>query len=440
MWQACEAMSLPDETMALVHGRDRRIFPWRSRSTSQIPFRQHLEPKHRPPTLTYGSLIVSSSSCPHQYGLTLIDLENLAPRSFPFYTSRSLIQMWWLFARDDDALFNVVLLSSARDLDSLQKVDSIRTRELLTHCLSLLRKRLNRLDAAEYDHMAVAVAMLAGIAYEQGDMRVLRMHLSGLKRMVEARGGLSAMRDRSALASNMVFWYALVAINEPSLLPVTYGFSDAEVHQPPHTDMTTSPVFGDASAPQSVELGIDLATADMLEEVRRVSGIYTSLLRHDAPREAMEVFHSIFSVSERLMRYAGKPSAAALSQSCCIAACLHILTPISAYSPSPTLLLHAMVRELKASTSRAMELSSNASKTLLWLLAVGGITAHSMPERSWFLGHLAVVVNDLNIQTWDEMRTVLLELVLHDDFCDVSYRELWTGLAQKLEPSSTTPE
>lgn len=78
-----------------------------------------------------------------------------------------------------------------------------------------------------------------------------------------------------------------------------------------------------------------------------------------------------------------------------------------------------------------MRAMGTKSHLLLWLLAVGGITAHSMPERSWFVGHLVVVVSDLDIRTWDDMRRHLVQLAFHDNFCDISFKKLWIEVRAK---------
>lgn len=79
------------------------------------------------------------------------------------------------------------------------------------------------------------------------------------------------------------------------------------------------------------------------------------------------------------------------------------------------------------------------SHLLLWLLSVGGVTAHAMPERSWFVGHLVVVIADLEIRSWSYMRQNLVQLALHDNFCDVSFHSLWNEVKAKQELLNVQP-
>ena len=114
-----------------------------------------------------------------------------------------------------------------------------------------------------------------------------------------------------------------------------------------------------------------------------------------------------------------------------------VFTPMSGYFPNPTLMLHTLVRDLKASLSHTIRAIGMQSHLLLWLLSVGGITAHSMPERKWFVGHLVVAVTDLGIESWETMRQNLVKLAFHDNFCDISFNELWVEVRQKQDALSS---
>jgi hypothetical protein len=54
-------------------------------------------------------------------------------------------------------------------------------------------------------------------------------------------------------------------------------------------------------------------------------------------------------------------------------------------------------------------------------------------------GHLVVVTTDLRIQTWDELRGYLTQSAFHDNFCDISFQQLWDNVRQKQDLLSVTP-
>ena len=109
------------------------------------------------------------------------------------------------------------------------------------------------------------------------------------------------------------------------------------------------------------------------------------------------------------------------------------------YFPSPMLMLHTLVRDLKRSLTHMIQAIGTRSHLLLWLLSVGGVTAHAMAERAWFVGHLVVVIADLEIQSWSYMRQNLVQLALHDNFCDVSFHALYDEVKAKQKLLSIQP-
>ena len=103
-------------------------------------------------------------------------LSNFVFRSFPFYASRSLVELWWPFVRSDEVLFNVVLLLSGLDRDHLQvQHDSIDTQQRRLQCLTLLNARISDPVAGVNDHTLVAIASLAAMEHDRGNMKALDM-------------------------------------------------------------------------------------------------------------------------------------------------------------------------------------------------------------------------------------------------------------------------
>ena len=42
--------------------------------------------------------------------------------------------------------------------------------------------------------------------HEKGNVRMLHMHIDGLKRMISIRGGLNAIRETNPMVANAIFW------------------------------------------------------------------------------------------------------------------------------------------------------------------------------------------------------------------------------------------
>ncbi|KAK6441433.1 hypothetical protein LTR95_002336 [Oleoguttula sp. CCFEE 5521] len=363
-------------------------------------------------------------------------LTDFAYRSFPIYASRPLIELWWPFVRDDELTFHVTLLLSSIDLEKLQTgSESIRTRELLDQCLQLLNQRVADPVAGVSDHTIVSIACLAAVEHDKDNMKALSMHTAGLKQAVGIRGGLEAIRSTCSMTANFIFWISMISTHEPSLLQLGYG----DLHNPPrwfHEREAQPLLTHSGNFVDLLDFGVDVPTANLLREIQRLTKLYTTALDGESAEQATNILSHLCSVIDSLFQLSREQTMDAvipgLSQSCRLAGCLHILTPMSGYFPNPTLMLHTLVRDLKSALTQVLSsLAGRSTHLLLWLLAVGGITAHSMPERSWFVGHLVVAITDLDIGNWDPFREYLVALAFHDNFCDISFQALWVEVERK---------
>lgn len=200
------------------------------------------------------------------------------------------------------------------------------------------------------------------------------------------------------------------------MLPLTYGDQDKGydwLHDPERTPLHTE---GGNETDLRV-FGVDIVTANLLHEVQRLSRVYVHTVDNSSAQQAVLALTYLCSILEQLLEMSRSPSndspVPGLSQSCRLAGCLHVFNPVSGCFPNPTLMLHTLVRELKTSLTHMIRAVGTGNHLLLWLLAVGGITAHSMPERNWFVGHLVVIITDLQIQDWETMRGFMVQLAMH---------------------------
>ncbi|KAK4495178.1 hypothetical protein PRZ48_013505 [Zasmidium cellare] len=360
----------------------------------------------------------------------------IAYRSFPLYASKALVDIWWPFVTADELLFHVVMLLSSIDLARTSgTTDDNSEAELFSESLSLLRGRLADPTATTSISNATvaAVALLAALEHQRGNIRALQMHISALKSIVDQAGGLSTIKAENPMVANVLFWCALVAINEPSLLPLKYE----DVLQTVDDTEGFSLLTHDGGEADLFDLGLDSQTAYVLHDVQRLSRLYTSTIEYGSPDQAMNVLNQLCMILQRLLTLSKLPDDATetpgLSQNCRLAGVIHVFTSLSGYFPDPTMMLHALVRDIKVSPTRMINAIGTGGHLLLWLLGVAGITAHSMPERAWFVGHLVVVVQDLEIKSWETFRSNLVKLAFHDNFCDVSFQMLWEEVRRKQD-------
>lgn len=156
------------------------------------------------------------------------------------------------------------------------------------------------------------------------------MHLEGLKRVISLRGGLETIRATNPMVANVTFWVSMISVNEPQLLPLTYGDAERNINWM-HDRDTATLLTHDGSLAKLEDFGVDLPTANILHEVQRLSKLYNAAVDYGTPHDATHVLSHLCSIVDRLMQMSKNPSddspVPGLSQSCRIAGVLHVLTP-----------------------------------------------------------------------------------------------------------------
>ena len=106
----------------------------------------------------------------------------------------------------DEAYFHCVMAMSVTILNtlSIEQEDPTEAMRHLSQTICLVNKRLSGNDAVSDKTLAVVVAM-AQYARLQGQHRQGLIHLEGLQRMVELRGGVSQLTRSEPGLAQMIF-------------------------------------------------------------------------------------------------------------------------------------------------------------------------------------------------------------------------------------------
>ena len=72
---------------------------------------------------------------------------------------------------------------------------------------------------------------------------------------------------------------------------------------------------------------------------------------------------------------------------------------------------------------------------MLWMFCTGAVAADKMPERNWFVGHLAEMTDGMEIRTWDQMKSFVSRVIWHERLCTGPYTKLWREIEQKVKES-----
>ncbi|KAM7198117.1 hypothetical protein V8F33_005175 [Rhypophila sp. PSN 637] len=141
--------------------------------------------------------------------------------SFQYYpldltrTSNPFLISWWPLALGDPALFHVSLQTACLDAELIAQKGFHTSQMLMADSVALVRRKVQDPVLAVQDGTLNSIVTLAAIEFGKGNGHVAEMHVDGLKRLVNMRGGISAVRQTSPLTARMVSWVAMLIMGKP---------------------------------------------------------------------------------------------------------------------------------------------------------------------------------------------------------------------------------
>lgn len=120
--------------------------------------------------------------------------------------SNPFVVSWWPLALADPALFHVSLQTASLDIELREEKGFANSETLMADCVSLVREKINDPAAALQDATIDSIVTLAAIEYGKGNIGVSAMHVDGVKRLVQLRGGIDSIKQISPLTARMVAW------------------------------------------------------------------------------------------------------------------------------------------------------------------------------------------------------------------------------------------
>lgn len=178
----------------------------------------------------------------------------------------------------------------------------------------------------------------------------------------------------------------MIATDEADKLPFTYDNLGAMTTERP----TSEPINFDFQS-----MCLTFETAELLRESDNLAR------RFDAGIHISRACHGLAVVSEltRLLQtlFQVDCDGDVISRTCCISAALHIANPLRGRFPDPSLIIGALIQQLKTFILLALASARPPSILLLWWLTSGGLAAEHTPERRWFVSRLALLFREFQL-------------------------------------------
>jgi hypothetical protein len=122
-----------------------------------------------------------------------------------------------------------------------------------------------------------------------------------------------------------------------------------------------------------------------------------------------------------------------LYECCRLGALMYAIAALFILPPS-TGCPQRLVLKLKSALEdvRFKDLYSSGSKFYIWVFTLAGIGAERMPDRSWFVGRLQVLMTLEGITCWSELKDVVTSFLWMSSVCDEGGKNLWDDVANGL--------
>ncbi|KAE8352456.1 hypothetical protein BDV28DRAFT_125480 [Aspergillus coremiiformis] len=357
---------------------------------------------------------------------------DLNPTSNPFLIS------WWPLALGDPALFHVSLQTACLDEELLAQKGFQASELLMADSIALLRRKVEDPSLAVQDGTMNSIITLAAIEFGKGNIKVSEMHVDGVKRLVNMRGGINSIRQTSPLTARMISWVSLIVMGHPQFeTQDDVGIGDGI---PPIPEWQLDSVIPQDDLSEPASLGVDYA----------VKNVYIRL--YNAFQRAQQIpfsttrLHDLtcFVIHRLLLSAPGIENTQASPITECIRYSIILYMFII---QGPTYYSHAVI--MNAIVTRLMEhlkgldLSPHVYDSLdVWLLAVGMVASTGTTHYQWFMERARAMAISLQLRNWNDalirIRSILwLETLQSEDIFQPHWDAILSATNQPGTPRFT---
>jgi hypothetical protein len=365
-------------------------------------------------------------------------------RSFPWQpasTTNPTSAYYVPLVLNDIVLFHVTLQLATLRLKE-RSIKRPNLQHLGSECVRLLRHRIETPhQEALSDATLAAVATMAAIEvckmnprinqtsnvsqHERGNIRMLKMHMDGLKTMINLRGGLQSVRLSSPMVANFIVWMFVVSLYEndfPVLDPMLPISIDDPTSTVSHFE-DIAPIHTEPPEPDLPLMGLKEPITSILRSVQHVSQVVPSSAAYPTASTSLVILTRMCSLLSHLLSIPSQSSF--ISEATRFAILLHVFTPWRGLPPDGSLAINRLLHSLIATLRTLVATNPPENNLVLWVFAVGGVAADGLPERQWFVSHLIHFADSMGIESWEEMKSRIRVVIWHEILCDRPHHKLW---------------
>lgn len=345
------------------------------------------------------------------------------------------------FATSDPALMHGALVLSANSRANLCRDEKTHLELILyqhkTETIRLVNERLGNRRVATSDGTVGAIACLVILEALNGAAQIARVHLSGLKQLIDLRGDLHSPTMNRYL-QRIVMIGDLLTSSATQTTPI-FQQSPPPEGKEMKVPVSTATVAGGNLDYIEKELGLDSEISSMFVELHCVSYLMEQNDNGTLQLEKVDLHRSIYETEnsvDTLMRVgvydARTVNGVQTNSGCCtIAAYIYVYRSLRRIPYSSTLYDY-MVRILKEDIDNVSGTVREVfpKEVLFWVFFVGASAGKGRPEESYFRKVLAVSRQVLSITTWEVAKFVLKKFAWVEGWNEEVDKELFNGLQE----------
>ncbi|KAK1691033.1 hypothetical protein BDP55DRAFT_649417 [Colletotrichum godetiae] len=310
-------------------------------------------------------------------------------------TSNPFLVSWWPLALGDPALFHVSLQTACLDEELLAQKGFQSSEILMADSVALLRRKVQDDSMAIQDGTMNSVITLAAIEFGKGNIQVSEMHVDGVKRLVNMRGGINAVRQTSPLTARMVSWVSMIVTGLPQFETQSDAGVGDGVPMPPEWQI--DPTVSDSNLSHLGDIEIENEVENVLLRLR-------SIFRRaqQVPLRLTKLHDLSCFVIHRLLLPVPEPAEprSATSESIRLATVLYIFIIQGPTYYSHAVIFSTIVNQLMKSLKKLAPYAQSYNTVFIWLLNIGIVASQGTQHYTWLTGLARDVVALTQVNSW----------------------------------------
>ncbi|KAI5458810.1 hypothetical protein BGZ63DRAFT_52493 [Mariannaea sp. PMI_226] len=374
-------------------------------------------------------------------------LSNIAFQYYPLdlnTESNPFIVSWWPSALGDPALFHVSLQTASLDEELRAQKGFPISEMLMMDSVSLVRRNIEDSSSAIRDETMNSVVTLAAIevntilhahvrhrlstansSYTQhgkGNLQATRMHINGVIRMVNMRGGIGEVKRTSPLTARMVSWVSMLVMGAPQFQVADDSRRGDGISPTPQWQLACA----DSDVQQGAhnDFDADPAITEILVYLRYI--FQRTRLSHLTSTELHDL--TCFVVHKLLLLPPLSPadrSRSAVSECLRYSSALYMLIIHGTTYYSHLGLAHNILLQLQSHLEALAQTEYFNGAVGIWVLSVCMETTMGMANCEWFIKQAFSVAIALGLQTWDDVVKQLNGILWLRTRHSVTLRQKW---------------